>query len=118
MDKPKPLRKVIEELTERWMRMPEQQARRRWSIYANMASYTLCVEVKPRQLTRPQVAERIGRSISCVRKLEGTVLHPEVGPRGIRYFDLTEVDALAAAVRSTGRALPKGARAWATGRKQ
>ena len=53
-------------------------------------------------MTRGQVASRLGRSISTVRRLEGSELHPTMGPRGVRLFDEDEVAAVASRVRSTG----------------
>lgn len=44
-----------------------------------------------KQLTRSQVADLLGVSISTVRRLEGNQLHPQIGPRGVRHFSLTEV---------------------------
>ncbi len=59
-------------------------------------------------LTRAQVARRIGRSISTVRKLEGTLLHPERDSRGVHRFRSEEVEKLALIVAKSGRALPRG----------
>lgn len=55
------------------------------------------VHVMPESLTRSQVAERLGLSVSSVRRLEreGT-LTPEVGDGGVRLFAQEQVDALAA----------------------
>lgn len=63
-------------------------------------------------LTRLQVARRLGRSVSTVRKMEGRVLHPTIGARGVRLFDVDEVEEVAEQIRVTGRALeraPRGA---------
>ena len=63
-------------------------------------------------LTRSQVARRLGRSVSTVRKMEGRVLHPTIGARGVRIFDFDEVEEVAERIRATGRALeraPRGA---------
>jgi hypothetical protein len=46
-------------------------------------------------LTRSQVADRLGRSVATVRRLEGVVLHPSLGRRGVRLFDAHEVDRVA-----------------------
>jgi hypothetical protein len=46
-------------------------------------------------LTRGQVANRLGRSVATVRRLEGVVLHPSRGRRGMRLFDADEVDRVA-----------------------
>jgi hypothetical protein len=58
-----------------------------------------------RMLTRSQVARRIGRSVATVRRMEGTSLHPEIGPRGIRLFDVDELEDVAARIARSGRAL-------------
>lgn len=46
-------------------------------------------------LMRGQVAERLGISISTVRRYEGDRLHPKIGPDGVRLFDVAEVAELA-----------------------
>jgi hypothetical protein len=46
-------------------------------------------------LTRAEVADRLGRSVATVRRLEGVVLHPSRGRRGVRLFDADEVDRVA-----------------------
>lgn len=46
-------------------------------------------------LTRAQVAKRIGRSVSSVRRMEFTTLNPVADERGIFRFDADEVEALA-----------------------
>jgi transcriptional regulator with XRE-family HTH domain len=47
-------------------------------------------------LTRAEVCERLGVSLSTVRRWEGSRLHPRQGPGGVRLFDPAEVAALAA----------------------
>src|SRR5688572_23662542 len=47
------------------------------------------------RLTRSQVADRLGMSLSTVRRLEGDRLHPKVGADNVRWFDANEVAALA-----------------------
>jgi hypothetical protein len=47
------------------------------------------------QMTRGQVARRLGKSLATVRRLEGILLHPERDARGVHHFDENEVDALA-----------------------
>src|SRR5689334_20066500 len=64
-----------------------------------MSRYTLAM------LTRRDVAEKLGRSVATVRRMEGTRLHPQVAARGIRLFDPDEIAALAKEVQKTGRAL-------------
>jgi len=39
------------------------------------------------ELTRAHVAERLGLSISTVRRLEGTQLHPRIDKDDVRWFD-------------------------------
>jgi hypothetical protein len=46
-------------------------------------------------LTRAQVADRLGRSVATVRRLEGVVLHPSRGRRGVRLFAADEVERVA-----------------------
>jgi hypothetical protein len=46
-------------------------------------------------LTRSKVAQRLGRSIATVRRLEGTALHPEKDGRGVHRFAPEEVEELA-----------------------
>ncbi len=50
-------------------------------------------------LTRSEVARRLGRSVTTVRRIEGELLFPEVDERGIYRFDEASVDALGEAVR-------------------
>lgn len=57
----------------------------------------------PRRITRSQVADLLGVSISTVRRLERDRLHPERGPDGANYFDPAEVTALATALATEGR---------------
>jgi hypothetical protein len=47
-------------------------------------------------LTRGEVADRLGVSISTVRRYEGTQLHPTVDEHGVRWFTQVEVTAFAA----------------------
>ena len=46
-------------------------------------------------MTRKQVADRLGRSIATVRRLEVTLLHPHRDARGVHHFDRNEVEQLA-----------------------
>lgn len=70
-------------------------------------------------LTRAEVCERLGVSLSTVRRWEGSRLHPRQGPGGVRLFDPAEVAALAAelandapgASASTRQAAPGARRA-------
>ena len=48
------------------------------------------------QLTRGQVAARLGVSVSTVRRLEGTRLRPKIDADDVRWFDEKEVASLAA----------------------
>jgi hypothetical protein len=55
------------------------------------------------RLTRAQVASRLGVSVSTVRRLEGTRLHPTLGGNDVRWFDENEVAALAAELANEPR---------------
>jgi hypothetical protein len=57
----------------------------------------------PRKLTRSQVADMLGVSISSVRRLERERLHAEVGADGYHYFDPAEVAALASELAAAKR---------------
>jgi hypothetical protein len=59
-------------------------------------------------LTRSQVARRIDRSLSTVRRLEFVKLHAVADENGVFRFDADEVDALARELRD---AAPKKGRA-------
>lgn len=48
------------------------------------------------RLTRAQVADRIGASVSTVRRYEGERLHSKTDENGVNWFDPKEVTALAA----------------------
>src|SRR5690349_15182041 len=48
------------------------------------------------RLTRGQVASRLNISVSTVRRYEGDRLHPTVDENDVRWFDETDVAALAA----------------------
>lgn len=60
-------------------------------------------------LTRKQAAEVLGRSVSTVRRMEGTTLTPTVDENGVYQFDEDEVEEVRRAILRTGRALPSGA---------
>jgi DNA-binding transcriptional MerR regulator len=51
--------------------------------------------LKTAALTRDDVARRLGVSISTVRRLEGTRLHPAIDVKGIRRFKASDVERLA-----------------------
>lgn len=53
-------------------------------------------DTNAQRLTRAQVADRLGASISTVRRLEGVRLHPQGDEDGVHWFDPKEVSALAA----------------------
>lgn len=55
-------------------------------------------------LTRSQVAERLGISLSTVRRFEGERLHPQIGPNDVRLFDVAEVAELAKELAAEPRA--------------
>jgi hypothetical protein len=65
------------------------------------------VAVSQPRLTRSQVADQLGVSISTVRRLEGVRLHPEIGPGNTRLFDPTEVAAVATALRRSAPPAPE-----------
>lgn len=46
-------------------------------------------------LTRQGVAQRLGISLTTVRRREGTILHPKTDPNGTHYFDPKEIDRVA-----------------------
>jgi len=52
-----------------------------------------------RLLTRGQVARRLGTSLSTVRRMEGELLKPIIGARGVHYFEETEIQAVFVRVR-------------------
>jgi hypothetical protein len=45
------------------------------------------------RLRRTEVARRLGISLTTLRRMEGTRLHPATGPDGVRFFDEAEVEA-------------------------
>ena len=45
------------------------------------------------RLRRTEVARRLGVSLSTLRRMEGTRLHPATGPDGVHLFDEAEVEA-------------------------
>lgn len=53
--------------------------------------------------TRAQAAVRLGVSISKVRTMEGTTLHPEV-INGVHYFAAEELDEVACSIPASSRA--------------
>ena len=69
-------------------------------------------DTKTTQLTRAQVADRLGASVSTVRRCEGAQLHPTVDDDGTHWFDPAEVTALAASranqAIARGRIRPQG----------
>lgn len=50
-------------------------------------------------MTRREVAERLGKSVAAVRRIEGILLHPTRDARGVHHFDDHEVEALAERIR-------------------
>lgn len=55
------------------------------------------------------MAERLGCSVSSVRRLEGKALHPEQSAAGVWLFDAAEVEALDVASRPRARSQASGA---------
>jgi hypothetical protein len=66
------------------------------AISASKSRHLSVVTASELRLTRAQVADRLGTSISTVRRYEGERLHPRAGEDGVRWFDPQEVAALAA----------------------
>jgi hypothetical protein len=60
-----------------------------------------------RKLTRSQVADQLGVSISTVRRLEGTRLHPKIGNGNTRLFDAAEVASVAASLVRAAEPAPQ-----------
>jgi DNA-binding transcriptional MerR regulator len=52
-------------------------------------------ELRMAALTRDDVAKRLGVSISTVRRLEGTRLHPAIDDKSVRRFKASDVERLA-----------------------
>jgi hypothetical protein len=52
-------------------------------------------ELRMAALTRDDVAKRLGVSISTVRRLEGTRLHPTIDSKSVRHFKASDVERLA-----------------------
>lgn len=61
------------------------------------------------RLTRGHVATRLGVSVSTVRRLEGTKLHPTIDSDDVRWFAESEVVAYAAELANTTRVKRRGA---------
>jgi len=55
-------------------------------------------DMKRAPLTRADVAERLGVSVSTVRRFEGSRLHPVISDKGVRRFKPEDVERLAAAL--------------------
>ena len=69
-------------------------------------------DLKQATLTRDDVAKRLGVSVSTVRRLEGSKLHPLVTANGVRRFKPDDVERLAAALaanQNTPRTADKAA---------
>lgn len=62
----------------------------------HLSVITSARDTSTQRLTRAQVADRLGASISTVRRFEGVRLHPEADEDGVHWFDPKEVSALAA----------------------
>jgi len=59
----------------------------------------------PARLSRAQVADRLGISISTVRRYEGSRLHPQIGADSVHWFDASEVAEFAAELANEPRML-------------
>lgn len=57
----------------------------------------------PARLSRSQVADRLGISVSTVRRYEGSRLHPQTGAAGVHWFDAAEVATFAAELANEPR---------------
>jgi hypothetical protein len=55
-------------------------------------------DLKHATLTRDDVAKRLGTSVSTVRRLEGSKLHPVITATGVRRFKPDDVERVAAAL--------------------
>lgn len=53
-------------------------------------------------LTRSQVANKLGISVTSVRRLEGKKLHPKTREDGVHIFDLNEVEAIRITITPPG----------------
>lgn len=51
-------------------------------------------------MNRRQVAQRLGKSLATVRRIEGVLLHPARDARGVHRFDDQEVEAVAQGVEN------------------
>lgn len=60
-------------------------------------------ELKLAALTRDDVAKRLDVSISTVRRLEGTRLHPLIDGKGVRRFKASDVERLAKEMQAEQR---------------
>lgn len=60
-------------------------------------------ELKLAALTRDDVAKRLDVSISTVRRLEGTRLHPLIDDKGVRRFKASDVERLAKEMQAEQR---------------
>jgi DNA-binding transcriptional MerR regulator len=68
--------------------------------------------LKQASLTRDDVAKRLGVSVSTVRRLEGSRLHPLITDKGVRRFkpaDVEQLAAILAAEQNTPRNAEKAA---------
>jgi len=59
-------------------------------------------------MTRKQVADRLGKSLATVRRIEGVLLHPTVGLNGTHHFDPDEVDDLVRDIKRGRVSLAQG----------
>lgn len=63
-------------------------------------------------LTRDDVAKRLGVSVSTVRRLEGTRIHPLVTDNGVRRFKAADVEELAIALAAKRNSLRNAEKAY------
>ncbi len=68
-------------------------------------------DLKTAALTRDDVAKRLGVSVSTVRRLEGTKLHPLIDDSGVRRFKASDVERYANELEAEQRTPRNAARA-------
>lgn len=85
--------------------MPRRARRERKarSITPSILSPAMPTAVPNGSLTRSKVARRLGVSVTTLRRMEGTLLHPQTGEGGVRMFDADEVEAAVIRVRRRER---------------
>lgn len=85
------------------MPQKERKERKAPSITPSILSPAMPTVVPNGNLTRSKVARRLGVSVTTLRRMEGTLLHPQTGEGGVRMFDADEVEAAVIRVRRRER---------------